>query len=110
MLELKQEQELQQKLSPQQIQYIKLLQLNTLDLDQRIKEELEEMNFTVEELNANLDTLKSEYSQLAEVNQEKESIIEEKTKELNKAYLALGTKKELEEKEMRWLELSELDS
>jgi RNA polymerase sigma-54 factor len=42
MLELKQEQELQQKLSPQQIQYIKLLQLNTLDLDQRIKEELEE--------------------------------------------------------------------
>jgi len=42
MLELKQEQELQQKLSPQQIQYIKLLQLNALDLDQRIKEELEE--------------------------------------------------------------------
>jgi RNA polymerase sigma-54 factor len=42
MLELKQEQELKQKLSPQQIQYIKLLQLNTLDLDQRIKDELEE--------------------------------------------------------------------
>ncbi|PSQ91103.1 MAG: hypothetical protein BRD43_00590, partial [Bacteroidetes bacterium QS_4_64_154] len=31
-LELKQEQELQQKLSPQQIQYIKLLQLDTFDL------------------------------------------------------------------------------
>ena len=42
MLELQQKQELQQKLSPQQIQYIKLLQLNTLDLEQRIKEELEE--------------------------------------------------------------------
>ena len=42
MLELHQKQELQQKLSPQQIQYIKLLQLNTLDLEQRIKEELEE--------------------------------------------------------------------
>jgi len=42
MLELQQKQELQQKLSPQQIQYIKLLQLNTLDLDQRIQEELEE--------------------------------------------------------------------
>jgi len=42
MLELHQKQELTQKLSPQQIQYIKLLQLNTLDLDMRIKEELEE--------------------------------------------------------------------
>ena len=42
MLELQQKQELQQKLSPQQIQYIKLLQLNTLDLEQRIQEELEE--------------------------------------------------------------------
>ncbi|WP_022834901.1 RNA polymerase factor sigma-54 [Salisaeta longa] len=42
MLELHQKQELQQKLSPQQIQYIKLLQLNTLDLEQRIKDELEE--------------------------------------------------------------------
>jgi len=42
MLELQQKQELQQKLSPQQIQYIKLLQLNTLDLEQRIKDELEE--------------------------------------------------------------------
>ena len=41
MLNLKQEQKLQQKLSPQQIQYIKLLQLNTLDLEQRIKEEME---------------------------------------------------------------------
>ncbi len=42
MLNLKQQQKLQQKLSPQQIQYIKLLQLNTLDLEQRIKEEMEE--------------------------------------------------------------------
>ena len=42
MLELQQKQELKQKLSPQQIQYIKLLQLNTLDLEQRIKDEIEE--------------------------------------------------------------------
>ena len=48
MLELHQKQELKQKLSPQQIQYIKLLQLNTLDLEQRIKEELEE-NPVIEE-------------------------------------------------------------
>lgn len=38
---LSQKQSLQQRLSPQQIQYIKLLQLPTLALEQRIKEELE---------------------------------------------------------------------
>jgi RNA polymerase sigma-54 factor len=41
MLNLQQKQSLQQKLSPQQIQYIKLLQLPTLELEQRIKEEME---------------------------------------------------------------------
>ncbi len=41
MLNLQQRQSLQQKLSPQQIQYIKLLQLPTLALEQRIKTELE---------------------------------------------------------------------
>ena len=41
MLNLQQKQSLQQKLSPQQIQYIKLLQLPTLALEQRIKTELE---------------------------------------------------------------------
>lgn len=41
MLNLSQRQSLQQRLSPQQIQYIKLLQLPTLALEQRIKQELE---------------------------------------------------------------------
>ena len=41
MLNLRQTLKLQQKLSPQQIQYIKLLQLPTLALEQRIKSELE---------------------------------------------------------------------
>ena len=41
MLELRQELKLQQKLSPQQIQYIKLLQLPTLAMEQRIQQELE---------------------------------------------------------------------
>jgi len=48
MLNLQQKQSLQQKLSPQQIQYIKLLQLPTLELEQRIKEEME-MNPVLEE-------------------------------------------------------------
>lgn len=42
MLNLQQKQSLQQKLSPQQIQYIKLLQLPTLALEQRIKAEMEQ--------------------------------------------------------------------
>ncbi len=41
MLNLHQRQSLQQRLSPQQIQYIKLLQLPTLALEQRIKAEME---------------------------------------------------------------------
>ncbi len=41
MLNLQQKQQLTQKLSPQQIQYIKLLQLPTLALEQRIKAEME---------------------------------------------------------------------
>ena len=38
---VRQSQTLQQRLSPQQIQYIKLLQLPTLQLEQRIKQEIE---------------------------------------------------------------------
>lgn len=40
-LQLNQKQTLQQKLSPQQIQYIKLLQLPTTAIEMRVKEELE---------------------------------------------------------------------
>ncbi|MEX1062758.1 MAG: RNA polymerase factor sigma-54 [Balneolaceae bacterium] len=46
---LSQKQSLQQKLSPQQIQYIKLLQLPAIALEQRIKEEME-MNPVLEEV------------------------------------------------------------
>lgn len=38
---ISQKQQLQQKLSPQQIQFIKLLQLPTIGIEQRIKEEIE---------------------------------------------------------------------
>src|SRR5690606_29441602 len=41
MLHQRQQQRLTQKLSPQQIQFIKLLQVPTANLDERIKEELE---------------------------------------------------------------------
>src|SRR5690625_2106869 len=64
---LSQKQSLQQKLSPQQIQYIKLLQLPTIALEQRIKEELElnpvlELNDPAEpELEESLDELEREW-------------------------------------------------
>jgi RNA polymerase sigma-54 factor len=45
---LSQKQSLQQKLSPQQIQYIRLLQLPAVGLEQRVKEEIE-MNPVLEE-------------------------------------------------------------
>lgn len=45
---ISQKQSLQQKLSPQQIQFVKMLQLPTIGLEQRIKEEIE-MNPVLEE-------------------------------------------------------------
>ncbi|MEO1022717.1 MAG: RNA polymerase factor sigma-54 [Bacteroidota bacterium] len=47
----RQQQSLQQKLSPQQLQYIKLLQLPTIALEQRIKEEME-LNPVLEQMDA----------------------------------------------------------
>ena len=49
MLNLSQQQSLQQKLTPQQVQYLQLLQLPVLALEQRIKAELE-MNPLLEEV------------------------------------------------------------
>ena len=42
MLQLRQSQSLQQRLTPQQVQYLKLLQLPIISLEQRIKSEIEE--------------------------------------------------------------------
>lgn len=74
MLSLQQKLAMQQKLSPQQIQYQKLLQLNTLALEQRIKTELElnpvleevldeeiELKEEQEEVENTEDTLEDEY-------------------------------------------------
>ncbi|MDP3832088.1 MAG: RNA polymerase sigma-54 factor, partial [Ignavibacteriaceae bacterium] len=53
MLSLTQKLSQQQKLSPQQIQYQKLLQLNTIALEQRIKTELELNPILEEDLDIN---------------------------------------------------------
>lgn len=61
MLRQSLQQKLLQKLSPQQIQFIKLLQVPTVSLDARIKEELEE-NPALEDLSlANMSETKEEY-------------------------------------------------
>ena len=64
MLSLSQRLSQQQKLSPQQIQYQKLLQLNTLALEQRIKTELE--------LNPILEEVMDEEIELTQEKEEKE--------------------------------------
>jgi len=64
MLSLSQRLTQQQKLSPQQIQYQKLLQLNTLALEQRIKTELE--------INPILEEVTDEEMELTQEKEEKE--------------------------------------
>jgi RNA polymerase sigma-54 factor len=64
MLTLSQKLSQQQKLSPQQIQYQKLLQLNTLALEQRIKTELE--------INPILEEVMDEDTELSQEKEEKE--------------------------------------
>ena len=76
MLNLHQKQSLQQKLSPQQIQYIKLLQLPTLALEQRIKSELES-NPLLEEGNEEEEEIK----ETEQSESESEALNEESPKE-----------------------------
>lgn len=63
-------QKLHQKLSPQQIQFIKLLQINTLDLKQRIEEELMENPALVTALDddAHVDISKDSGAAESEIN------------------------------------------
>ena len=78
MLNLSQKQSLQQKLSPQQIQYIKLLQLPTLALEQRIKAEME-INPLLEEGEDDIDEVdKAETTEEpAQTTEEKEASTDE---------------------------------
>src|SRR6185503_19715609 len=70
-------QQLQQKLSPQQIQFIKLLQVPTAELESRIEEELE-INPALEEGESN------ESEPEAEAEQEQEPIDNESDSDVEK--------------------------
>lgn len=84
---LKQTQHLKllQKLSPQQIQLMKLLQLPTVALEQRIKEELE-LNPALEEDNNELDNeeIENEYDEVDSSDNDDSSDFDEKEKEVDK--------------------------
>ena len=82
MLNLQQRQSLQQKLSPQQIQYIKLLQLPTLALEQRIKAEME-INPLLEE---GEDEQEGEATTTTEENEETSEQEKEKGEETDEEY------------------------
>lgn len=64
--QLGQKQTLQQRLSPQQIQYIKLLQLPTIALEQRVKQEMEN-NPALEEADTGQD--EADYEEAEELDQ-----------------------------------------
>lgn len=80
MLSLHQKQSLQQKLSPQQIQYQKLLQLNTLSLEQRIKTELE-LNPILEEVLEQEEELSLDQKEENPDNQNEDEVEEFESKE-----------------------------
>lgn len=84
---LKQTQHLKllQKLSPQQIQLMKLLQLPTVALEQRIKEELE-LNPALEEDNNELDSedIENEYDEVDNSDNDDSNEFDEKEKEVDK--------------------------
>lgn len=71
MLKQNLQQKLQQKLSPQQIQFIKLLQLNTMDITQRVEQEVMDnpaLEYTGDD--ANEEPAYMEEPETAEVNDE----------------------------------------
>ncbi len=59
MLRYGQHQTLQQKLTPQQIQYLKLLQVPIVQLETKLKEELEQNPFLEEGLETSLGSERS---------------------------------------------------
>lgn len=84
MLNQKLQQKLLQKLSPQQIQLLKLLQLPTIQLEQRIKEELE-INPALEEGNESFDSNEQE-SEISDTNLESENTNSEEEIDITEFY------------------------
>ncbi len=108
MLSLSQRQSLQQRLSPQQVQYLKMLQLPIVALEQRIKQELEanpmleEVNET--ELEQDADTEQEEVLELTESRKESESDQKESEAQEEKAAEEAAAEEERSDFEEEWEE------
>ena len=82
MLSLSQRQSLQQRLSPQQVQYLKMLQLPVIALEQRIKQEievnpmLEELSDVAQEVEADAE-FEPETEEVAAINERRNETKEE---------------------------------
>jgi len=77
------------KLEEMLVRYEKQFQEKDIEIEQ-LKQQLLKLNFTVESLNASVDTLRN-------VNRAKEEMISQKVEEMNTAWYAMGTNKELKE-------------
>jgi RNA polymerase sigma-54 factor len=74
MLNISQQQRLQQKLSPQHVQYLKLLQLPTLVLEQRIKLELETNPLLEESTEEEIETTQEQQQEEEQTEKEEPTI------------------------------------
>ncbi len=88
MLRYGQHQAIQQKLTPQQIQYLKLLQVPIVQLEEKLKEELEQNPFLEEGLETSLDeTLELELTEEQELEQAVKQELDEEYEELTEEKL-----------------------
>ncbi|MEN3039067.1 MAG: hypothetical protein ABDI07_07955, partial [Candidatus Kryptonium sp.] len=94
MLKYEQRQTLETKLTPQQIQYLKLLQVPVIQLEQKIMEELEQNPFLEEGLETSLDEVyELELSEREDLDQAVKQELEEEYEEIT------GDKQPKEEEE-----------
>lgn len=96
MIRLTQSQRLQQKLTPAQVQYLKILQYPTLQLEQKIKDELE-MNPLLEEGME----MEDEQDEQLELQQEEESDSDESNETGEKEHDSINGEEDHLEKEIR---------
>ena len=83
MLKQNQQLKLLQKISPQQIQFIKLLQVPTAVLDQRIKEEIERNPALEDDQMAFSEEVKGEYDDLDKKDEQLQKEQDEAASDLN---------------------------
>ncbi len=96
MISLNQTQKLQQRLSPQQIQYLKFLQLPIVSLEQLVKQEIE-LNPMIEEIENEIEV----------IDEEIQDIKDDPDGDLNESEIEEAVEvrlREIEDNPIRWLD------